>query len=134
MKWQRLNVGKTLPNKEFAKILGQIWTAIDPNVCAAGFRKAGIYPLNKDIVPESKFNQLLLREWKQKTMSLVNHIGDDKTKSADIRPLTQDQQNSQPIRRFNPDLLLNITLAKINCIYHAHSQPQQRQQNLNDLA
>lgn len=134
VKWQRLNIGKTLPKKEFAKILGQIWTAIDPNVCAAGFKKAGIYPLNKDIVPESKFNQLLLREWKQTTMSLINHIGDDKTKSADIRPLTQDQQNSQPIRRFNPDLLLNITLAKINCIYQAQSPPQQRHQNLNDLA
>lgn len=134
VKWQRLNIGKSLPKKEFAKILGQIWTAIDPNVCAAGFKKAGIYPLNKDIVPESKFNLLLLQEWKQTTMSLVNHFEEDNTKSSDICTLTQDEQNSQPIRCLNPDLLLNITLARINCIYQAHSQQQQRQQNMNDLA
>lgn len=49
-------------------MLGQIWSALNPAICAAGFRKAGIYPLNKNAVSEDEFNQVLLREWKQKSI------------------------------------------------------------------
>lgn len=99
IKWQRLNIGKQIPKKEFAKILGQIWTSLDPAICAAGFKKAGIYPLNKYAVPEDKFNEVLLRQWKLK----------DFTKDSTIH---RNENSDTTIR--NPDSLLTISLKAIN--------------------
>lgn len=137
LKWQRMNIGKTLPKQEFSKMIGQIWKTLDPAVCAAGFRKGGIYPLNKLAVPENQFNKDLLREWKQKSSSnatnlveiptkqppvdvplYVNQISAT-TKSQEPRTGTSTQadpvfeENSPKSNTFEPDSLLKLSLKNI---------------------
>lgn len=89
VKWQRLHVGQALPKKEFSKLIGVVWAQVDPKVCEAGFRKAGIFPFNSNAVPEEKFNPHQLAEWKkQQEQSIgLNEItttfDDDVLKSLD---------------------------------------------------
>lgn len=60
VQWQRLNVGKCLPKSEFARLIGQVWSEIDPQVLSNEFRKAGIYPVNREEIKEDKFDMLTL--------------------------------------------------------------------------
>lgn len=71
VKWQRLHVGQTLPKKEFSKLIGKVWFQIDPQVCVAGFRKAGIFPFNKNAVPQEKFHPDQLVEWNKQQEQLI---------------------------------------------------------------
>ncbi|CAG5019198.1 unnamed protein product [Parnassius apollo] len=65
VKWQRLHVGEVMPKKDFSKLIGEIWAQVDPKVCVAGFRKAGIYPFNNKAVPEEKFHPDQLAKYKK---------------------------------------------------------------------
>ncbi|CAG5035361.1 unnamed protein product [Parnassius apollo] len=111
VKWQRLNVGKVLPNKDFSRIIGQVWGHINPLVCAAGFRKAGIYPLNKNAIPENKFDPILLAEWKR---------------SAKLTKKTNEEMSERPKTSVDqPDKLRKIALASVNKIlFEAQVAPQ----------
>ena len=40
IKWQRLNIGKKLPKKEFTKILTETWNDLDPMILRNGFRNS----------------------------------------------------------------------------------------------
>lgn len=64
VKWQRLNVGATLPKKEFVRLIGEVWTQIDSQVLKNGFRKTGIYLFNPKAVEEKQFDSLKLDQWK----------------------------------------------------------------------
>ncbi|CAG4996929.1 unnamed protein product [Parnassius apollo] len=115
VKWQRLNVGKVLPNKDFSRIIGQVWGHINPLVCAAGFRKAGIYPLNKNAIPENKFDPILLAEWKR-SAKLTKKTNEEMSE----RPKTSVDQ---PVKK--PDKLRKIALASVNKIlFEAQVAPQ----------
>lgn len=61
VQWQRLNVGTVMPKSEFAKLIGQIWLEIEPQVKRNGFRKAGIYGVNREELKENQFDSLKLR-------------------------------------------------------------------------
>lgn len=54
--WQRLNVGTKLQKDTFSQILGEVWQELDPKVIRNGFKKGGVYPLNKNVIPDEKFN------------------------------------------------------------------------------
>ncbi|RVE39998.1 hypothetical protein evm_015352 [Chilo suppressalis] len=121
LKWQRMNIGKILPKKEFSKMIGQIWKTLDPAICAAGFRKGGIYPLNKLAVPENQFHQDILREWKQKSSS--NATSSSSSTNNQITANTESQEpgtftQADPVfedkspknNTFEPDSLLKLSL------------------------
>lgn len=54
--WQRMNVGAKLPKDEFSKLLGDVWKELDPIIIRNGFKKVGVYPLNKQVIPEKEYN------------------------------------------------------------------------------
>ncbi|CAG4946555.1 unnamed protein product [Parnassius apollo] len=74
VKWQRLQVGQMLPKKDFSKLIGHVWAQVDPSVCAAGFRKAGIFPFNNDAVSEHKFHPDQLAEWRKQTLERCTEV------------------------------------------------------------
>lgn len=77
VQWQRLNVGTVMPKSEFAKLIGQIWLEIEPQVKRNGFRKAGIYGVNREELKENQFDSLKLRhqgEHKNRQNSSINKI------------------------------------------------------------
>ncbi|CAH2095105.1 unnamed protein product [Euphydryas editha] len=65
VQWQRLNVGKPLEKKDFSRLIGSIWTKINPQVLRNGFRKTGIYPINRNEIEERLFDPLQLKRWQQ---------------------------------------------------------------------
>lgn len=46
-----------------AKMVGQIWNDLDPQIIVNGFSKGGIHPINKYVVPIEKFDLLTLQRW-----------------------------------------------------------------------
>lgn len=64
IKWQRLNIGTKIPKNEFARIITQIWDQMNPVILANGFRKAGAYPICRDVVPKELFDYKLYQKWK----------------------------------------------------------------------
>ncbi|CAG5040884.1 unnamed protein product [Parnassius apollo] len=90
-------------------MFGQIWGALDPAICAAGFRKSGIYPLNKNAISEDKFNQVLLREWKHNSTCDATNIIEDPIKQVlnDV-PLYTEQP------KYSPESLLALSLKSID--------------------
>ncbi|CAG4951806.1 unnamed protein product [Parnassius apollo] len=90
-------------------MFGQIWGALDPAIYAAGFRKSGIYPLNKNAILENKFNQVLLREWKHNSTCDATNIIEDPIKQVlnDV-PLCTEQP------KYSPESLLALSLKSID--------------------
>lgn len=115
VKWQRLNIGKPLPKKVFAKLLGQIWSTLSPAICAAGFHKAGIYPLNKNAVSELSFNQVLLQEWKEKT-NILKLTEQPLLVQVPHSMIIKNIQSQESLLGRNPDTLLILCLNNINLI------------------
>lgn len=58
VQWQRLNVGATLSKREFSRVIGLVWAQIDKQVEINGFRKAGIFPFDPEVVEEKLYDSL----------------------------------------------------------------------------
>ncbi|KAL0830078.1 hypothetical protein ABMA28_003535 [Loxostege sticticalis] len=65
VKWQRTNKGEKLPKDQFSVTVGKVWENLDPNVIKKGFEKSGIYPFNREAVPEHKLDPEALKKWKK---------------------------------------------------------------------
>lgn len=75
VKWQRLNVGRVMPKSEFAILIGNIWAEIDPQILRNGFKKAGIYPLDREVIKGHQIDALKLRHWEEyeRTRNVAEH-------------------------------------------------------------
>lgn len=70
--WQRLNVGAKLQKNQFSQILGEVWKELDPKIIRNGFKKGGVFPFNRNVIPEDKFDpESLKRFLKAKTIQRV---------------------------------------------------------------
>lgn len=65
VQWQRLNIGKKLPKDEFSRILGEVWRELTPLIIRNGFKKGGIYPFNRNTIPEETYDPESLKRFKQ---------------------------------------------------------------------
>ncbi|CAG9558353.1 unnamed protein product [Danaus chrysippus] len=81
-------------------MIGQIWSGIDAQVLRNGFRKSGIYPVNRDEVNKDKFDMLKLIQWDEIFLQQRNkeHV------------LTEEQQGTGR----NPKSLVSILLDFFN--------------------
>lgn len=70
--WQRQHVGIKLPKKIFSQFVGETWLHLPAQVIQNGFRKAGIVPLNKDVIPEDQFPPAALQRWKEHVVNTNN--------------------------------------------------------------
>lgn len=68
--WQRLNVG-AMQKHNFSEILGEVWKELDPKIIRNGFKKGGIFPLNKDVIPEEKYDAQALIRFNENKMKQV---------------------------------------------------------------
>lgn len=77
VKWQRKNLGKTLPKSKIAEMVGQVWNKADPNLFIEGFKKGGIYPYNPNIIPDEKYDPEQLKRWKVSKSKNIQTITPD---------------------------------------------------------
>lgn len=61
--WQRKHSGSRIPKKQFSLLLGETWKELSHAVISSGFRKAGIYPFKRSVVPKEKFDNQALERW-----------------------------------------------------------------------
>lgn len=54
--WQRRNMGHKIPKKKFSELLGSVWKNLSPDVIKNGFKKAGIAPVDRNVIPIEKFD------------------------------------------------------------------------------
>lgn len=54
--WQRQHTGMRIPKKQFAMLFGDMWNRVNPDIIKNGFRKGGICPFDKTVIPKEKYN------------------------------------------------------------------------------
>lgn len=93
VKWQRNHIGQKLPKKEFSILISEIWTDCKEENLKSGFQKAGIFPFNRHVIPEDKFDPESLRRFKQ-----------SKDLTADLNPIEDLNAEINPIEDLNADI------------------------------
>lgn len=49
-------------------MIGQTWKDLTPEIITNGFRKGGIHPFNRQVIPDDKYHPECLKRWKQRTV------------------------------------------------------------------
>lgn len=61
--WQRKHTGARVPKKEFTILFGETWKQLDPEIIINGFKKGGICPFDRFVVPKEKFDPQAWSRW-----------------------------------------------------------------------
>lgn len=51
-----------IPKKQFAMLFGDMWNRVNPDIIKNGFRKGGICPFDKTVIPKEKYNPPALQD------------------------------------------------------------------------
>lgn len=110
VKWQREHPGKKILKKTFSVLTKTIWKETDPVVIQHGFRKAGIYPFNDQVITPEKFDPSAYKRWQSIRTGMV-HITADKDPNNAMEVLTASpvgtsNNNSIPYRS---DVIAEVT-------------------------
>lgn len=92
VKWHR-RLPKSLPNCDFAELMSKAWQREPKENIQAGFRKGGIFPFNRKVIPESIFEPGALQRYRKKYGTYIFSIlaaGNSSTSTVDILTATQD--------------------------------------------
>lgn len=63
VRWQRENVGRKLQKKEFAEMFAEIWHNCSRQIIINGFKKVGIHPFNRIVIPVDKYDPNTYKRW-----------------------------------------------------------------------
>ncbi len=63
VQWQRSHIGFKLPRRQFSNFIADVWTNVDKQLAISGFRKSGIIPFNREVIPRSKYHARALQRW-----------------------------------------------------------------------
>lgn len=75
--WQRQHIGQKLPKCLFSQFLGETWTKVSEDVIKNGFRKAGIFPFDVDVVPKENFAKEALERWEKHQQQIERGVQDN---------------------------------------------------------
>lgn len=64
IEWQRKHYGVKMPKSKFAEIISTVWSKCDTTIIQSGFRKAGIFPLCADVIPDKMYDPRALKRFK----------------------------------------------------------------------
>ncbi|CAB3255555.1 unnamed protein product [Arctia plantaginis] len=130
VKWQRLHIGAKLPKSEFARILTEIWSNLNPVILQNGFKKTGIYPFNRQAISQNIFDPLALARW-EKEQALTHNVEDNEVEYVNLFTLPEEENTLLTFDKnlndcthqivqnqvyFNVPTLLSLTLQNFNMI------------------
>lgn len=72
VKWQRKYLGTKLSKKGFSQLIGELWDKVSPDIISSGFRKGGIVPYNREIIPKEMFDPITYKRWLESRSILEN--------------------------------------------------------------
>lgn len=81
--WQKKHQGYRLTKKDFALLLGATWTELDPEIIKNGFRKGGIFPFDRTVIPKEKYDINALKRWNLRNKQEAVLPGRNETSATD---------------------------------------------------
>ncbi|KAG5861882.1 hypothetical protein JTB14_036753 [Gonioctena quinquepunctata] len=63
--WQRRHIGEKISKSVFANILGEVWYSIKDTAIINGFRKTGVYPCDRSVIPKTIFDKEKLARYEK---------------------------------------------------------------------
>ncbi|CAG9822250.1 unnamed protein product [Phaedon cochleariae] len=118
VKWQRQHIGKKLPKSEFSKIVGKLWLETKIETICNGFKKGGIYPFNDKIIPNEKYDPILLQKWQ--SLNLPEHADNGSNQQDQTLP---DPTTSISISSASAQVLPQYTACTSSDVHQARSEP-----------
>lgn len=114
VEWQRKNVGVKIPKCIFSKLIGEIWTDTKPEIIINGFVKAGICPINRNVVPIELFDPTALQRWKSSQAQKMADESLPSTSAQDNHQMPTSTTRMHNDYQITPDLLLDETSVILN--------------------
>jgi len=105
--WQRKNPGRRISKAEFALLFGKIWANLDVNVIKSGFKKGGIFPLNREVISPEIYDPDIWSKFQKFEQQKNNRLIEDTT--ANVDPLTDQTKDTSA----NSDAFKEILLETI---------------------
>ncbi|KAB0804872.1 hypothetical protein PPYR_01842 [Photinus pyralis] len=97
-----------IPKKEFATLLGSVWGNVKPEIIESGFRKAGIMPFNRNVVPKEKFDPEAWKRWelsqnKENNIEIdeVNHNPENQNNRLSFEDILLETVKQRPLSATN---------------------------------
>lgn len=125
VKWQRLHVGAKLPKQEFARLITMIWNDLNPVIIQNGFRKTGIYPVNRHVINKEKFDSSSWSNWeKHNRQQNDKSIVDDTDRSGKENPEGSYTQKDLVLDSAKENKVPSLTHACLKTINHEVRLPE----------
>ncbi|KAG5870973.1 hypothetical protein JTB14_006700 [Gonioctena quinquepunctata] len=88
--WQRRHIGEEISKSVFANILGEVWYSIKDTAIINGFRKTGVYPCDRSVIPKTIFDKEKLARYEKQ--NIVNQEKSDNgvQNKENITPQTEE--------------------------------------------
>ena len=87
VKWQRDNPGKKILKKNFSLLTKTVWKETDPVIIQNGFKKAGIYPFNDQVIAPEKFDPAAYKRWQTSRTEIIHVTGEDEADDLNREPV-----------------------------------------------
>lgn len=116
VKWQRQHIGKKLPKSEFSKIVGKLWLETKIEIICNGFKKGGIYPFNDKIIPNEKYDPILLQKWQSLNLSKHADNGSNQQNQTLPEPTTSISISHRVVKT---DMPIVCKIVRINISLYA---------------
>ena len=97
VEWQRHNYGRTLGKSDFSKLLGEAWPALSEQNIKAGFKKTGIFPIDKAAVSTEHYSAAQLYRFKAfKQSANIDEPASDSNPTTTVSMHSQTAPEPQP--------------------------------------
>ena len=108
IEWGRRHIGLIMPKREFSNHVSQIWRELTHEVIQSGFRRGGIVPFNRYVIPESKFHPAALKRWKKEQ---ADKIAAKNSETEQLNMPVDVEEQDQEITTGNlPNESLNLSI------------------------
>ncbi|KAG5897656.1 hypothetical protein JTB14_024485 [Gonioctena quinquepunctata] len=98
--WQRRHIGEKISKSVFANILGEVWYSIKDTAIINGFRKTGVYPCDRSVIPKTIFDkEKLARYDKQNIVNQEksdNGVQNKENTTPQTEEASKDSTNNEP--------------------------------------
>lgn len=74
VEWQRKNIGVKLQKREFSETFADVWHKNKPEIIKNGFKKAGIFPYNANVIPVDKYEPAAYKRWLQHVEAKISNF------------------------------------------------------------
>ncbi|KAF6215878.1 hypothetical protein GE061_000213 [Apolygus lucorum] len=96
LEWQKRHYGQKLKKANFVSLFSKVWADLQPDCIISGFREGGIYPFNRDLIPENSYDPAALRRWKMKQQVDLQNSASSSLQRAGPSTISEQENSVYP--------------------------------------